>query len=989
MHPDHDAVGQVVVGFLAQLVQVAHDITRQPFAAQGVINVGGDGDGVGSFGDDGVAGRVQRFHGGFIGCDFERLPFDRDGGGLPRQQRPRNGGVVFGVQVFAQGFEEFAILGTQFGGVGTHFVGRQLIAGCKAQFLHVQLVQQNGLHFGMFERRAFFCGQADHHRAQRLAHFELGFVAGGQAEAGNRLHKRHLLVQRFVNKRVVRHGEVGQVDALGGVGTHTAHQVLPEVVRQEGREGREQLAEQHQRFVERGKGGGVAVPEAAAVAAHVPVGELVNEDINRARRAGSVERIQFGVHRLDELVQFAEQPLVHDGALRHGRRFPRCGVPVGDVGVGDEEGVGVPERQQEAAHHLFHHVDAKAAFRPGGRGDEEVPAHGVRPMDVEHVPRVHHIALALGHFLPFFVQNQPEHHAVFVGGLVEEQGANGVQGVEPTARLVNGFTNEVGGVLLFEDLFVLERVVPLRVGHGAAVKPDVNHFGHAAHGAATGFTGKGDFVHVGAVQVEVAQILPGAFFQFLHRANADHFAALVARPDGQRRCPIAFTPQRPVNVVFEPVAKAPIADMFGHPVDFAVVFKQLLFVARGLDVPGRAGVVEQRRFAPPAEGVVVDVGFGFVEQAAPPQIFDDERVGFLDKHARPGFDFGNEAPFIVDCEQDGQSVLASHVHVVRTKGGRDVHNPRPVLDAHEVSRHDVGVLLFDGQEAVEWAIVNPGEVFALHLGEDFVVPVEHAQAFLRQNEHVVAVAHFHIVNVFAHRQRHVARQRPRRRGPGEQVHAFFIDDGEFHIDRGVFGFGVAQRYFVAGERRTTPRAIGHHFVVAVEQVAFPEVFENPPDGFDVRVLHRHVGVVEVDPEADAVGQFAPLFDVAEDRFAAEFVEFSHPVLFNLLFARQPQLLFHFQFHREPVRVPPRFAEHVAPLHGAVAWEDVLVDTCEHVPDVRQTVRCGRSFVEDPGLRPFALFDAFFKNAVLFPEVENAFFFFDKLRFIGNRLENSH
>ena len=48
-----------------------------------------------------------------------------------------------------------------------------------------------------------------------------------------------------------------------------------------------------------------------------------------------------------------------------------------------------------------------------------------------------------------------------------QQGADGVQRIEPATRLVHSLANEIGRVLLAELLLIFERVMPLGHGHGA------------------------------------------------------------------------------------------------------------------------------------------------------------------------------------------------------------------------------------------------------------------------------------------------------------------------------------------------------------------------------------------------------------------------------------------------------------------------------------------------------------------------------------------
>ena len=68
-----------------------------------------------------------------------------------------------------------------------------------------------------------------------------------------------------------------------------------------------------QALVQRGEGGRVAVPEAAAGAADVPVGQVV--DVRREQRAGplGVEGLQRVGHLADQAVRLGERPAVQHG----------------------------------------------------------------------------------------------------------------------------------------------------------------------------------------------------------------------------------------------------------------------------------------------------------------------------------------------------------------------------------------------------------------------------------------------------------------------------------------------------------------------------------------------------------------------------------------------------------------------------------------------------------------------------------------------------
>src|SRR4029077_4580560 len=109
-----------------------------------------------------------------------------------------------------------------------------------------------------------------------------------------------------------------------------------------------------------------------------------------------------------------------------------------------------------------------------------------------------------------------------------------------------------------------------------------------------------------------------------------------------------------------------------------------------------------------------------------------------------------------------------------------------------------------------------------------------------------------------------------------------------------------------------------------------ELPQRPPDRLDVVVLERDVGVVEVDPEPDPLGQPVPLLDVLEDRLAAAGVELVDPELLDLLLGGDAELFFDLDLDRTPVAVPAALARPPVAAHRPVAGIDVLEDTGEHV-----------------------------------------------------------
>ena len=97
----------------------------------------------------------------------------------------------------------------------------------------------------------------------------------------------------------------------------------------------------------------------------------------------------------------------------------------------------------------------------------------------------------LGHLYAVFIVYVPQYYAVFEGRAAEEYGVDDEQGIEPAARLVDGFGYEVGGEGLVKQIFIFKRIVILRKGHRTRIEPAVDNFGRALHLAAALGAGAG------------------------------------------------------------------------------------------------------------------------------------------------------------------------------------------------------------------------------------------------------------------------------------------------------------------------------------------------------------------------------------------------------------------------------------------------------------------------------------------------------------------
>ena len=178
---------------------------------------------------------------------------------------------------------------------------------------------------------------------------------------------------------------------------------------------------------------------------------------------------------------------------------------------------------------------------------------------------------------------------------------------------------------------------------------------------------------------------------------------------------------------------------------------------------------------------------------------------------------------------------------------------------------------------------------------------------------------------------------------------------------------------MAGEAGAAARAVRGDAIVAEDQVAVPEPPEDPPAGLDVLVGVGDVGVVHVDPAADAVGHPLPVGDVAEDGLAALLVEGGDAVLLDLALVAQAQLALDLELDREAVRVPAALPRRAVAAHRLVAGDQVLEDAREDVVDAGRAVRRRRALVEREEAVGRAFLDAAFEDALLAPELEDLLF----------------
>ena len=158
----------------------------------------------------------------------------------------------------------------------------------------------------------------------------------------------------------------------------------------------------------------------------------------------------------------------------------------------------------------------------------------------------------------------------------------------------------------------------------------------------------------------------------------------------------------------------------------------------------------------------------------------------------------------------------------------------------------------------------------------------------------------------------------------------------------------------------------------VEQAAIEELLQGPPHTLDITLVEGDIGLLQIHPEADAVGQLFPLLLIAEDRLDTGAVKLLDAVVLDgrLAAVQDAELLADLDLHRQAVGVPARLALAIVPGHRLVAREDVLDRPRQAMVRMRQPVRGGRSLVEHEGRRAFPLRQALVVGVVLLPEANN-------------------
>ena len=359
-------------------------------------------------------------------------------------------------------------------------------------------------------------------------------------------------------------------------------------------------------------------------------------------------------------------------------------------------------------------------------------------------------------------------------------------------------------------------------GHGAGIEPAVDHLRHALHLLAAVRTGDGHLVHIGAVQLNVLRAVGRQLPQLLNAADSVAMTAF-AFPDIQRRAPVAVSADGPILQIFQPVPKPALTDAFGQPVYRVVIPDEFLAHIGHFNIPGFSGIVDQRRIAPPAEGIAV-LEFGRGEQQAPLlQILQNGGVRVLAEGARP-FGFGGHFSLAVHQLHQGQAVFSAHLGVVLAEGRGNMNHAGAVCQGHVIVAHHVPALFLGAYKIEQGLIFLVLQVRALVLLQNFILAF--SQHGIAQGPgQIIGFSlggNLYIVLPGVDAQRHVGGQRPGGGGPGENEGVL-----PFHPELSHGGtllhVLIALGHLVRGKGRAAPGAVGHDLKALIQQTLLPDL----------------------------------------------------------------------------------------------------------------------------------------------------------------------
>ena len=173
----------------------------------------------------------------------------------------------------------------------------------------------------------------------------------------------------------------------------------------------------------------------------------------------------------------------------------------------------------------------------------------------------------------------------------------------------------------------------------------------------------------------------------------------------------------------------------------------------------------------------------------------------------------------------------------------------------------------------------------------------------------------------------------------------------------------------------------------VDATLIPKLLEDPPDRLHELGVHRLIVVLEIDPAPHTRNRLLPLVDVLKNHRAALLVELVYAESLDFRRACDTESLLSESFDRKTVGIPAEAALDVLSAHRLVTRHDVLDDTRQKVPVVRQSRREGRTIIESVLALALVLGERLLERAVLLPIGKDFLFHLRERDLVGNTLEH--
>ncbi len=159
----------------------------------------------------------------------------------------------------------------------------------------------------------------------------------------------------------------------------------------------------------------------------------------------------------------------------------------------------------------------------------------------------------------------------------------------------------------------------------------------------------------------------------------------------------------------------------------------------------------------------------------------------------------------------------------------------------------------------------------------------------------------------------------------------------------------------------------------VQKSFVSNLFYCPPNRLNIVVIVSDIRVIHINPVANTTGHFFPFTLIFPNTFLTFFDKRLNSVVFNFLFAVNAKHFFNFKLNRQAVSIPACFTQNFKAFHCFIAWNNVLHNPCQNMPDVRLTIG-SRWTIKEGKIRFTIIFiHTFFKNFILIPKIDNLLF----------------